>query len=146
MKALVVGFMSHQPVAYLLFGIGAMVTLVLEMLGKSSLVFALGMYLPLELTSPRAGWGDSCRTSSTSVRKGPAASRAARFASVGVIIASGLMAGGALGGVLGAALRLFPWYREDLIQTPFYLNDPDLAVGFRAAVCRPLSSTSGSVP
>ena len=34
------------------------------------------------------------------------------------------MAGGALGGVLGASLRLFPWYREDLIQTPFYLNDP----------------------
>ncbi len=41
-----------------------------------------------------------------------------------MIVASGLMAGGALGGVLGAALRLFPWYREDLIQTPFYANDP----------------------
>ena len=26
------------------------------------------------------------------------------------------MAGGALGGVFGAALRLFPWYREDLDQ------------------------------
>ena len=34
------------------------------------------------------------------------------------------MAGGALGGVLGAALHLFPWYREDLIKTPFYGNDP----------------------
>jgi membrane associated rhomboid family serine protease len=33
------------------------------------------------------------------------------------------MAGGALGGVLGAALRLFPFYREDLIQTPFFSND-----------------------
>jgi len=41
----------------------------------------------------------------------------------GVIIASGLMAGGALGGVLGAALRLIPGYREDLIRTPFYGND-----------------------
>ena len=30
------------------------------------------------------------------------------------------MAGGALGGVFGAALRLFPWYREDLVKTPFY--------------------------
>ena len=28
MKALVVGFMNHQPVAYMLFGIGAMVTIV----------------------------------------------------------------------------------------------------------------------
>ena len=36
----------------------------------------------------------------------------------------GLMAGGALGGVFGAALRLFPWYREDLIKTPFYSYDP----------------------
>jgi hypothetical protein len=34
------------------------------------------------------------------------------------------MAGGALGGVLGAALRLIPGYREDLIKTPFYSNEP----------------------
>ncbi len=52
MKALVVGFMSRQPVTYLLFGIGALITLVLEMLGRSSLVFALGIYLPLNLTTP----------------------------------------------------------------------------------------------
>ena len=41
-----------------------------------------------------------------------------------MIIASGFMAGGALGGVFGAALRLFPWYAEDKIKTPFYDNDP----------------------
>ncbi len=35
-------------------------------------------------------------------------------------IASGFMAGGALGGVIGAGLRLFGWYREDLIKTPFF--------------------------
>jgi hypothetical protein len=43
----------------------------------------------------------------------------------GIVIASGLMAGGALGGVFGAALRLLPerkdawlglfWYGEDMI-------------------------------
>jgi hypothetical protein len=33
------------------------------------------------------------------------------------------MAGGALGGVFGAALRLFPWYAEDKIKTPFYDNN-----------------------
>jgi hypothetical protein len=42
----------------------------------------------------------------------------------GVIIASGFMAGGALGGVLGASLRLFPWFAEDLIKTPFFDYDP----------------------
>ena len=38
----------------------------------------------------------------------------------GVVIASGLMAGGALGGVLGAALRLIPSYSEEWVKTPFY--------------------------
>jgi hypothetical protein len=33
------------------------------------------------------------------------------------------MAGGALGGVFGAALRLFPWYSENNIRTPFYDNE-----------------------
>ncbi len=55
MKALVEGFMSHQPVAYLLFGVGAMIALIMEMLGQPSLIFALGMYLPLELNTPASG-------------------------------------------------------------------------------------------
>ena len=123
MKALVVGFMSHQPIAYLLFGVGAMVTLVLEMLGKSSLVFALGMYLPLGLTSPvLAGGFLSHLVNKRSEKTGGERGKGIRER--GVILASGLMAGGALGGVLGAALRLFPSYREDLIKTPFYSYDP----------------------
>src|SRR5664279_2287056 len=52
MKALVEGFMSRQPVAYLLFGAGAVVAVIMEMLGVPPLVFALGMYLPLELNTP----------------------------------------------------------------------------------------------
>jgi putative OPT family oligopeptide transporter len=123
MKALVEGFMSHQPVAYLLFGIGAMITLVLEMLGQPSLIFALGMYLPLELNTPALVGGFlSHFLNKRSEKTGGEQGKGIRER--GVIIASGLMAGGALGGVLGAALRLFPWYREDLIKTPFYANDP----------------------
>ena len=52
-----------------------------------------------------------------------------------MIIASGLMAGGALGGVLGAALRLIPGYREELIKTPFYSNEPLSQIRLCAAVC-----------
>jgi len=33
-----------------------------------------------------------------------------------------LMAGGALGGVIGAALRVVPRFKEEWIQTPFYDN------------------------
>jgi len=122
MKALVEGFMSHQPIAYLLFGIGAMIALMLEMLGQPSLIFALGMYLPLELNTPALVGGFlsywlNGRAEKVNGEQGN------RIRARGVIIASGLMAGGALGGVFGAGLRLFPWYKEELLRTPFYEND-----------------------
>jgi len=46
------------------------------------------------------------------------------------------MAGGALGGVLGASFRLFSWYGEDNIRTPFYGNE---------AVSQTCRSSSSSV-
>jgi putative OPT family oligopeptide transporter len=123
MKELTQGFMSSQPIAYILFGGGMLVTVMLEMVGVPSLVFALGMYLPLELNSPALVGGIlhhvvTRRSEKTGGHAG------ALMRERGVIIASGLMAGGALGGVLGAALRLFPWYREDLVRLPFYDVDP----------------------
>jgi putative OPT family oligopeptide transporter len=122
MKALVEGFMSHQPVAYILFGAGAMTTLIMEMLGVPALIFALGMYLPLELNTPALVGGFLAHwIGRKSERIGGQAGAAIRERSV--IIASGLMAGGALGGVFGAALRLFPWYSENKIRTPFYDNE-----------------------
>ncbi|HBL25210.1 MAG TPA: oligopeptide transporter, OPT family [Acidobacteria bacterium] len=122
MKALVEGFMSHAPVAYVLFAVGAVIALVLEMLGAPALIFALGMYLPLELNTPAlvggflAHWVGK-RSASVGGEEGRG------IMERGVIIASGLMAGGALGGVFGASLRLFDWYREDLIQTPFFTHE-----------------------
>jgi len=123
MKALVEGFMSRQPIAYLLFGIGAMIALIMEMLGQPSLIFALGMYLPLELNTPALVGGFLSHFLNKRAAKADAP-RAERIRSRGVIIASGLMAGGALGGVFGAALRLVPGFREEWIQTPFYGNEP----------------------
>jgi putative OPT family oligopeptide transporter len=122
MKALVEGFMSQQPVAYILFGAGIVVAVVLEMLGQPSLIFALGMYLPLELNTPALVGGFLAHfLGKRSEKIGGAAGSTIRERAV--IIASGLMAGGALGGVFGAGLRLFPWYREDLVHTPFYDNE-----------------------
>ncbi len=123
MKALVEGFMSRQPVAYLLFGAGAMVSVMMEMLGVPALVFALGMYLPLELNSPALVGGFlSYLVSRRSESRGGELGRSMRER--GIIIASGFMAGGALGGMLGAGLRLLPWYSEDLVRTPFYGQEP----------------------
>jgi putative OPT family oligopeptide transporter len=114
MRALVEGFMSRQPVAMVLFGAGAMITLILEMLGAPALVFALGMYLPLELNTPALVGGILAHF--VGKRSAPVRER-------GVIIASGFMAGGALGGVIGAACRLLPGYEESWIKTPFFGND-----------------------
>jgi putative OPT family oligopeptide transporter len=123
MKALVESLMSHQPVAYALFGVGAMIAIMLEMLGQPSLLFALGMYLPLELNTPALVGGVlSHFVNKKSTSAGGEQGRSMRER--GVIIASGLMAGGALGGVFGAALRLLPKYREDMIRTPFFANEP----------------------
>ncbi len=123
LKAVVEGFMSGQPVAYVLFGIGAMITVVLEMLGLSSMVFALGIYLPLQLTTPiLAGGFLSHLVSKRADKTGEERGRSIRER--GVIVAGGLMAGGALGGVFGAGLRLFPKFSEDMVHTPFYANQP----------------------
>jgi uncharacterized oligopeptide transporter (OPT) family protein len=119
MKALVEGFMSQQPVAYVLFGAGAVIALILEMLGAPALIFALGMYLPLELNTPALVGGFLSHFLNRRAET-IGGERGATVRERGIVIASGLMAGGALGGVFGAALRLFPWYAEDRIKTPFY--------------------------
>jgi len=122
MKALVEGFMSQQPVAYILFGAGAMVALVTEMLGVPSLVFALGMYLPLNLNTPALVGGFLAHfVGKRSEKVGGRAGATMRERAV--VCASGLMAGGALGGVFGAALRLLPWYAEDRVRTPFFATE-----------------------
>jgi len=122
LKAVVSAFMSGQPVAYMLFAIGAMVTVVLEMLGLSSMVFALGIYLPLQLTTPILTGGFLSHLVNQRARKiGGEHGSAVRER--GIVIASGLMAGGALGGVIGAALRVLPHFQEEWIETPFYSNN-----------------------
>ena len=123
LKAVVSGFMSGQPAPYMLFGIGAMVTVVMEMLGLSSMVFALGVYLPLQLTTPiMVGGIVSHLVNRRGEKVGGEHGKTIRER--GIIIAGGLMAGGALGGVLGAALRVLPHFKEEWIQTPFYANEP----------------------
>jgi putative OPT family oligopeptide transporter len=124
MKALVEGFMSQQPVAHVLFGAGAVIAVIMEMLGVPALIFALGMYLPLELNTPALVGGFLPHFLNRRAEK-TGGEQGASIRERGVVIASGLMAGGALGGVFGAALRLLPereqalggwlWYGEDML-------------------------------
>ncbi len=122
MKAIVETFMNRQPIAWFLFGTGAAIAVIMEMLRVPALIFALGMYLPLELNTPALVGGFLSYLVTRKSEKGGGAD-GRRMRERAVVIASGLMAGGALGGVLGAALRLFSWYGEDNIRTPFYGNE-----------------------
>jgi len=82
------------------------------------------MYLPLELNTPALVGGFLAHFLNRRAEQ-TAGERGARIRERGVVIASGLMAGGALGGVFGAALRLLPpqqqplwgwfWYGEGMI-------------------------------
>jgi putative OPT family oligopeptide transporter len=137
MKALVERFMNDQPAPWYLFAIGGAIAVLLEMLRVPALTFALGMYLPLELNSPALvggvlAWAIERRSD----RIGGAKGRSIRER--GVVIASGLMAGGALGGVLGASLRLIPSFKESWVTTPFYGNEAvsqGVSIAFFAAFC-----------
>ncbi len=122
MKTLVEGFMSRDPIPYILFGAGAMVTIMMEMLGVPALIFALGMYLPLYLNSPALVGGILAHYLDKRANR-TGGDRGRTIRERGIVIASGLMAGGALGGVIGAAMRLFPGYADSDVKTPFFDND-----------------------
>jgi putative OPT family oligopeptide transporter len=137
MKALVEGFMSRDPVPYILFGAGAMITLAMEMLGVPALIFALGMYLPLYLNTPTLVGGFLAHFLDRRANR-VGGKRGASIRERGIVIASGLLAGGALGGVFGSVMRLLPGYAESDVKTPFFDNAPVSqivsAVGFLAFV------------
>jgi hypothetical protein len=109
----------------------------MEMLGVPALVFALGIYLPLYLNTPALVGGFLAHfLTKRSERVG--GRRGSTIRERGVVVASGLMAGGALGGVLGAALRLVPGYSEDWVRTPFYDTayiSETLSALFFVAIC-----------
>ncbi len=137
MKALVESFMNRQPITYILFGAGAAIAVAMEMLRVPALTFALGMYLPLDLNSP-ALVGGALSYWITKRADGVGGRRGRTISERGVIIASGLMAGGALGGVLGASLRLAPSFKQEFIQTPFYNNETIsqlVSIVFFAGLC-----------
>ena len=106
MAAVISTFMSESPVPWALYGIGAAIALIMEMVGIPSLAFALGMYIPLELNAPilagaLVAW---------MVKRGAKDEKAAsRRHDRGVLIASGFIAGGALMGVVGALFKFLGW-------------------------------------
>ncbi len=96
MAAVANAFLGGQGAPWMFYIIGAVIAVVVSMLGISSLAFALGMYLPISLNSPIllgacVGWLIQHSTKKTKLGK-------ARN-DKGILTASGFIAGGALAGV-----------------------------------------------
>ncbi len=94
--------MSGGQTPWVLYFCGAMLSLILTLIGVPALAFALGMFIPMELNAPLVvggliAWFVSTRSKDEALNK----SRLDR----GTLIASGFIAGGALMGVVSAIIK-----------------------------------------
>jgi putative OPT family oligopeptide transporter len=103
MASVIKSMMSREPVTWLLYGIGVSVALVAELAKVPPLAFALGMYLPLPLTTPLLIGGFISHLVKNSSKDKELAER--RF-NRGTLVSSGFIAGGALMGIVLAVLKL----------------------------------------
>jgi putative OPT family oligopeptide transporter len=88
---------------------------------RSPMLFAVGMYLPLETTF--AIWvGGIFRWFTDSLRdkRGLNEAQKARVENVGILVASGLIAGEALTGLVVAAFRFFEWPLPKIFDQPSF--------------------------
>ena len=102
MAAVIEPLMSGVSAPWLLYGIGAVLAVVLTWLKIPALAFALGMFIPLELNIPLVvggaiNWYVTSRSKDAKVN--------AERGEKGTLLASGFIAGGALMGVVSAGMR-----------------------------------------
>jgi uncharacterized oligopeptide transporter (OPT) family protein len=102
MAAVIQPMFSGGGAPWLLYGIGAVIALVLNFCKVPALPFALGMFIPIDLNLPLVVGGAISWYVST--RSKDAAVNSARMEK-GTLIASGFIAGGALMGVVSAILK-----------------------------------------
>lgn len=102
MAAVIEPLMSGQGAPWLLYGIGAVISIVLTLCGVSALAFALGMFIPLQLNLPLivgglVNWYVNSRSTDVTLNQ--------RRNEKGTLLASGFIAGGALMGVVSAGMQ-----------------------------------------
>ena len=126
MAAVIQPMMNGGSAPWLLYGIGALIAILLTVFKVPALAFCLGMFIPIDLNLPLlVGGAISWFVSSRSKDQALNAARQEK----GTLIASGFIAGGALMGVVSAILRfanvdwfLYEWnahYGEALAIIPF---------------------------
>lgn len=102
MASIIKPLMFGGETPWMLYIIGAILAILLDRIGIPSLAFALGMFIPLQLNTPLLvggiiAWYVSSRSKDDAVNK--------LRKDKGTLIASGLLAGGAIMGVVSAILR-----------------------------------------
>jgi putative OPT family oligopeptide transporter len=97
MAAVARSMMASGEAPWFLYGLGAVIAVAVEMTGVSGLAFALGMYLPMDLNSPLLVGAIVAWFVKRSGRGEPGLEKARNDR--GTLVASGLIAGGALAGV-----------------------------------------------
>ena len=102
MAAVIDPLMNGVGAPWLLYGIGAALALVLTYFNIPALAFALGMFIPLELNLPllvggAINWYVTTRSKDEKINN--------ERGEKGTLLASGFIAGGALMGVVSAAMR-----------------------------------------
>lgn len=102
MAAVISPLMSGQGAPWILYGIGALIALILDRCKVPALAFALGMFIPIQLNIPlivggAVNWYVGSRSKDAAANK-------ARV-DKGTLLASGFIAGGALMGVVSALLK-----------------------------------------
>ncbi len=102
MAAVIEPLMNGVGAPWLLYGIGAVLAIVLNACKIPALAFALGMFIPLELNVPlvvggAVNWYVTGRSKDAALN--------AERGEKGTLLASGFIAGGALMGVVSAAMR-----------------------------------------
>lgn len=112
MAAVIEPLMSGAGAPWVLYGIGAVIAIILNFCKIPALAFALGMFIPLDLNTPLLiGGAVSWYVGSRSKDQALNTVRLEK----GTLLASGFIAGGALMGVVSAALRFagVHWMNEE---------------------------------
>lgn len=116
MAAVIQPLMNGGGAPWILYGIGALIAIILTMCKIPALAFALGMFIPIDLNLPlliggAISWFVASRSKDAQVN--------AERHEKGTLIASGFIAGGALMGVVSAILKfanvdlfLTSWHAE----------------------------------
>ena len=120
MAAIIEPMMYGGSTPWILYIVGAVLAILLDVIGVPALAFALGMFIPLQLNLPLLvggflAWLVKTRSKDEAINK--------QRAEKGTLLASGLLAGGAIMGVLSAILKyagVEPTFMADYIGSPMY--------------------------